>query len=202
MKHFIHISVAATALALLANFSSQDSTINGGIKPNVNFYGTVTDTSDFTFKAENITLEGLYKQIPVYQIPPKTAAATYDPSVNITRLDLSEIEKITIETSQIPQRFSNRDYLLIVVHSKDAANTQNTYLIESEKKLRCDQINPAGPIEKEIKFKAVISITIHGYRQADPIPEKKPVKNNENEPSKKERLISYVQDLFGSKKAS
>lgn len=202
MKTLAPFSVALSALLILANFSSQDSTVNGGAKPAINFNGKVTDTSDYSFNAENITFEGLYKQIPVYQIPPKNSPATYDPSVNITRLDLSEIKEITIDSSQIAQRLSNRDYLVITVYSKDEHATKNQYLIEAEKKLRCDQINPAGPIEKEIKYKAVLKIVINGYKQADPLPEKKPIQTAHTNPSKKERLISYVQDFFSMKKSS
>lgn len=201
MKHTISFLICGVAALFLVGFSSQDSTVNGGVKPAVNFYGEVTDTSDFSFNAENITFDGLYKQIPVYQIPPKDAPANYDPAVNITRLDLSEILTMTVDHAQSVKRYGNRDYLFMHVISKDNEKTKNTYLIEADKKLRCDQKNNAGPIEKEIKFKALLSVTFGGYKQPVVEPEKKPVKAAHSKASKKERLIAYVQDLFGAKKS-
>ncbi len=210
MNRTKRITLAGCSLVLLANFSSQDSTTAGGSKPRVNIYGSVTDTSEKTFKAENITLERMYKQIPVYQLVPKNATEQYDPTVNITRLDLSEIRKITFDPNQHPQKYNNRDYHVMTVYSRDTNATTNDYLIESDKKLICDEVNNAGPIEKEIKFKAVKEIMIEGYKAADDLeksPLEKTTKPNPYEdanqkPTKMQRLSLYVKNMFGFNKTT
>ncbi len=225
MNHSLRITIASCSFLLLANFSAQDTTTSGGLKPAVNFYGTVTDTSDKTFKALNITLERMYKQIPAYQIAPKNATESYDPAINITRLDLSEISKIVFPENQKPQKYNNREYLVVKVYSRDNNKTENEYLAEADKKLICDEANDAGPIEKEIKFKAVREIVIEGYKQSDALDSddqkklgkrkasetpdqatslktQKPethVKAAQASGSKRRRLLGYLKDMFGFK---
>lgn len=233
MKTSVRLSYATFALFLLPHFSSQDSTVSGGAKPAVNFYGTVTDLRE-SFKAENITIDRLYKAIPAYQQPPveekfatkskdscvsskpeekketaektetKSAATRpYEPADNITRLDLSEISKITLNQHQEPRRFGSRDYIVIDVYSNDKEKTKNSYMIEADKRLFFDQINPAGPIEKEIKIRAIASIEIDGYKQQptlDTIKEKKDqksVKAAQACSSKTKRVLSYVKNALG-----
>lgn len=204
MKSYLHLSLASLAFILLANFSSQDSTVNGGVKPAVNFYGTVTDFRE-TFTAENITIDRLYKAIPVYQQAPVESTVAYDPADNITRLDLSEIERITVAPGQKEQRFGNRNYVVIEVYSKDHQQSKNTYIVDADKRLFFDQKNPAGPIEKEIKLRSVVEIVIQGYKQQEPdpilnknqtAPAAQPIKTASGKPSKTKRLFSYVKNAF------
>ena len=218
MKPYSHLSLAVVAFILLCQFSAQDSTVSGGAKPTINFYGSVTDLRE-TFKAQNITIDKLYKAIPAYQQPPlnNTKPSTtpsknqpidrsYDPSDNITRLDLSEISKITISPNQKTQKFGNREYIVIEVISKDTEKSKNAYIIEADKRLFFDQINSAGPIEKEIKLRSIVEITIDGYKQQEPDPittQKKtsnPVQAAQASPSKAKRLFSYVKNAFSIKR--
>ncbi len=203
MKKNIHLALASASFLLLANFS-QDSS-NGNNKPVVNFYGTITDGSDKSFKAENITLERLYKQVPVYQVAPSSVAPeTYDPSVNITLLDLAEIDKVTVDVNQKSQKYRNRDYITICVYSKmpsDSSESQikNEYIIESNKKLTCEEVNPAGPIKKEIMMSAVKTIQLEGYKQnnSDQDSKNKPKKTaSSTYNSKRKGFLLYVQNLF------
>lgn len=231
MKIYVRLSYAAAAFILLPHFSSQDSTVSGGAKPAVNFHGKVTDLRE-NFKAENITIDRLYKAIPTYQQPPlkekavsptaKETASTelstlestektelkpaaprpYDPTDNVTRLDLAEISKIAMSPDQTPQRFGSRDYIVIDVYSNDTGKTKNSYMIEADKKLFFDQVNPAGPIEKEIKLRSVVSIEIDGYKQQPALSkdkekkETKPVQSAQAL-SKTKRLFSYVKNALG-----
>ena len=209
MNKRLHVTLIVCSLFLCANFSSQDSTTSGGVKPTVNFYGPITDTSNKTFNAINITLERIYKQIPVYQEPPTGSAESYDPTVNITRLDLSEIKKIEFPENQKVQKYRNRDYLIMHVYSNDTKQTQNSYIIEADKKLICDEQNDAGPIEKEIKFRAVKTIIINGFKQSEDLDTKRKAnisKTAENTGKttlskkaelKKTRLLSYFKNIFG-----
>lgn len=209
MNRVTRVGLASCSFILLANFSSQDST-SGGTKPNVNVYGSVTDTSEKSFEAENITLERMYKQIPVYQLVPKNATEKYDPTANITRLDLSEIHQITFDPNQHPQKYNNREYVVMTVFSKDAQKTKNDYLVEADKKLICDEVNSAGPIEKEIKFKAVKEIIIDGIKANDELkksPLEKTSKPNPYEdanqkPTKMQRVSLYVKNMFGFKRTA
>ena len=247
MKPYARLSLAAVAFILLCQFSAQDSTVSGGAKPAVNFYGIVTDLRE-TFKAQNITIDRLYKAIPAYQQPPlnnakssdsssknqssetnknknlstdeddknknetqknqPTIDRSYDPSDNITRLDLSEISKITISPNQKNQKFGNREYIVIEVISKDTEKSKNAYMIEADKRLFFDQINSAGPIEKEIKLRSIVEITIDGYKQQEPDPlttqkkVTKPVQAAQAGPSKAKRLFSYVKNAFSLKRNS
>lgn len=202
MKPYARLSLATVALFLLPHFSSQDSKSGG--KPNVNFYGTVTDLRE-TFKAQNITIDRLYKAVPAYQQPPLDATIAYDPSDNITRLDLSEIAQILISPNQKKQKFGNREYIVMEVISNGTEKTKNSYIIEADKRIFFDQINSAGPIEKEIKLSSIVEITIEGYKQQDPevtSPQKKtenPVQTAQGKPSKAKRLFSYVKNAFGVK---
>jgi len=221
MKLYVRLFLSLSALVILPHFSSQNSKTGG--KPDVNFYGKVTDSRE-TFKAENITIEREIRGIPVYQQPPAeekelkkdeastpaqkttdhdkktTSQATFDPHDNVTRLDLSEIYKITVSPHQMPRRIGNRDYITLNVYSKDADHTQNTYMIEADKKLFFDQVNAAGPIEKEIKMKAVDSIELEGYKQNSPVlPEKKESTSVDTSSSKTKRLVSYVKNALGIK---
>ena len=207
MKPYARLSLAVVAFILLCQFSAQDSTVSGGAKPAVNFYGSVTDLRE-TFKAQNITLDRLYKAIPTYQQAPTDATIAYDPSDNITRLDLSEISKITISPNQKTQKFGNREYIVIEVISKDTEKSKNAYMIEADKRLFFDQINSAGPIEKEIKLRSIVEIAIDGYKQQEvdhaTLEKKstKPVQAAQASPSKAKRLFSYVKNAFTIKRNS
>ncbi len=207
MKPYARLSLAGLAFFTLSQFSSQDSTLSGGVKPVVNFYGTVTDLRE-TFKAQNITIDRLYKTIPTYQQPPLDATVAYDPSDNITRLDLSEISKITISPNQKTQKFGNREYIVMEVTSKNSEESKNMYMIEADKRLFFDQINSAGPIEKEIKLRSIVEIALDGYKQQEVAPvatEKKPaqpVQAAQAGNSKAKRLFSYVKNAFSLKRNS
>ena len=61
-------------------------------------------------------------------------------------------------------KFNNRDYLEIEVISNDSRRTKNTYIIDRIKRLQCDEINEAGPIQKELSFLAVKSLLIENAR--------------------------------------
>ena len=196
MKKLSPLTIPVLAIALLANFSSQDDSLNGGVKPAINFQGTVTDISAKKFNALNITVDRLYKQIPVYQVAPASATPTYDPSINLARLDLSEISSIKVIQNQMTQKYSSRDYLTIEVTSNDPKKTKNNYLIEADKKIICDEENAAGPIEKEIKIKALEEIVITGYEAAEHLQEvkaKKPEIDKTPE-SNRNRMVSFFKN--------
>ena len=157
---------ALGAIFLCAQFGSQDSSIAGHKKPKINFYGTLTDTSGNTFNVENITLSGLYKQVPFYAKPQEPKA---DPAINITRLDLHEIEKVEVPHPDKLLTFNNRQYIEVIVTSADPAHTKNHYIIEKSKRIICDQVNRAGAIEKDLSYQALDNFVIEGHKAPQPV---------------------------------
>lgn len=159
---------ALGAFFLCANFSSQDTSITGREKPKINFYGTLTDTSGNTFEVENITISGLYKQIPLYAKPndPKV-----DPTINITRIDINEISQVEIPHPNTFLTYNNRQYVEIIITSADATKTTQHYITEKTKRIICDQVNAAGTIEKDLSYQAIDKIIIKGHKTPQPTTE-------------------------------
>lgn len=160
-------------IIIFAQFSSQS--VDGGEKPKVNFKGTVIDKNDpeHPYDVENITISGLYKQIPVYKKPPRK---NMNPNTNETRIDLDEIREIRVPyQGEMPNlsTYQNRQYIEIEVISNDSKQTKNSYIIETNRKLWCDSINEAGPEEKRISFETLDRVIIKGYEDRCPKNNKK-----------------------------
>jgi len=164
------------AFLICANFSSQDSTIAGGEKPPINFYGKLTDSTGETYQVENITISNMYRQVPVYKEP--TDKGT-DPSINITRLDFIEIYSISVPHPNQVLSFNNRQYVKLEITSRDANHTKQEYIIEKSKRIICDEINTAGAIEKDLAFQAVDTLVFEGHKATE---EKKATKEKKEEP--------------------
>ncbi len=151
---------------LLAQFSSQQSS-TGHEKPNVNFFGELKDQSGNTYNVENITISGLYKQVPFYKVPPRP---TMNPDTNTTRIDLEEIYQISVPyKGDVPKTYTlnKREYIEIEVTYNDSVKTKSSYIIEKRRKLYCDQLSDAGIIQKELSFEAVDYLIIKGHREHD-----------------------------------
>lgn len=166
-KKSLHGALCFMLLFFLAQFSSQRSTV-GQEKPKVNFFGTLIDQSSNKYEVENITISGLYKQIPFYKLPPTGKAI--NPETNITRFDLDEIYQITVHyKGNAPQlyTFKNRNYIEIEIALNDTKKTKSTYIIETNKKVYCDQATDVGLIEKELSFEAIDKLIINGHKERD-----------------------------------
>lgn len=161
-KHFYSLFIVGVIL-LCANFSSQDSTIAGGEKPPINFYGKLTDSTGQTYDVENITISNMYRQVPVYKEPNDK---NIDPSINITRLDFAEIYSITVPHQNEVLTFNNRQYITLEVTSSDSQKTKQTYIIERSKRVICDEVNTAGAIEKDLAFQAVDTLVFAGHKES------------------------------------
>ena len=166
MNCFSRVVVASLAFVVLAQFSSDTSTTGGKEKHSINFYGTLIDSQGATYDVDNISISGLYKQIPVYQKPENH---NVNPDINKSRIDLAEVYAIKMPgTEPIITKFNKREYVDIIIISNDASKTEYRYIIELSRKIYCDQLNDAGPIEKEISFQALNKLTIKGYKHRDP----------------------------------
>lgn len=186
--------IAIAACILCINWSSQE-TIAGKVKPHINFYGKLNTHQGKTYTIENITIDHLLKQVPLYEVPSKqttppesesakttdgeqhagTRLASNPTSGIITKIDLSETSEIRVprpETTYYFQRkkgFRTLDFVEIEIISADKEKTKHTYLIETDRKVYCDEVNPAGPIEKEVPIQSIQSLGIEGYHFRDTI---------------------------------
>jgi hypothetical protein len=156
--------IAIAGFLLFCNFGSQDESISGRVKPTINFYGTVTDTCEETYQVENITISGMYKQVPFYAKPKNKEI---DPSINITRIDFAEIAELTVPFPDQILTFNNRQYIEVRIVSKDSQKTTSSYIIELTKRIICDQVNTAGPIEKDLSFRALRTIVFEGHKSPE-----------------------------------
>lgn len=163
MKKVAAITLGIASVVLLSNFSAQDSVSGGREKPAINFHGVLTDTQGNSTPVENITISGSYKQIPVYQKPDNV---DINPGINTTRIDLAEIEAIELDgdPKDAVSTFNKREYINIVVVSKDSKKTRKKYIIEKAKRVYCDEVNGAGPIERDLSFLAINKLAITGMK--------------------------------------
>jgi hypothetical protein len=172
MKHVARIGLAGICFVLTANFSSQESTM-AREKPKVNFYGTFTDRQAISYDIENITINGMYRHIQLYEKP---ADAIIKPQDDVAKIDLIDIETIKLPNlepmiKKYPEN-NGPEYIEIIVTKNDGKKTEHTYLIELSRKLWFDK-KDGSDTDKEVSFKALGSITIKGCEQQT---EKKPEK--------------------------
>jgi len=157
--------LAIGVFIVCAHFGSQDESIEGREKPHINFYGTLTDTTGQQYNVENLTISGMYKQIPVYQKPDNK---TINPSINTTRIDFTEVSSIQVPRPNTFLTYNNRQYIEIIITSRDMKGTKDSYIIERSKRVICDQVNTAGPIEKDLSFQAVDNVVFKGHKVQEP----------------------------------
>ena len=173
----------------LSHMGSQDtSSIDGRPTPSVNFIGQLKDTAGNTINVEFITINHLIKQIDVYAIPTNQ---NQDPRINKTKIDLSETSKIVVPDQTTFLTFQNRNYIAIEITSgkKQAIEDTNKqsltnkdkvrnytiiptqsvqkYIIEADKRIYCSAINEAGPLEKDLSFQAIVSLSITQFKLPD-----------------------------------
>jgi hypothetical protein len=208
MKRSIKQNLALNTLGILLlcnwgnNDEKTDALVGGGKKPEVNFYGTVIDNTGTTVNANDITISGMYRQIPVYLEPKDLTQKDYNPADNIARLDLAEISKISIENPEKLYTFLNRTYIEIHVLSNDNKTT-NKYIIETSKKVLFDEVNESGPIEREVALTALQEVNVKGYNK-DIKPAVNEVKSNAKdtpksntpEPESKSLLLSQYHHII------
>lgn len=177
MKSNRILVVLPVIVLVCLNMSSPDISVAGGDKPAINFKGTVQDTDGNTYEAENITISGVFKQIPMYKKPNKV---TTKPTANITRMDLSEVSMIMVPDKK-EESFDGRNYIELEITYKDQKRTKERFIIEAHKRIWCDQVNQAGPIEKDLAFTAIESVTIDGYKMAELAQDKQKKKDQAKE---------------------
>lgn len=148
---------AVLLIFLCVNWAQQEST-DSKEKPQINFKGTLTDSSGQSFAVENITISGLYKNIPLYAVP---ADETINPESNTTLIDFNDIEEFRAAPRETQKfTFNNRPYNKVMVVLKN--KTENTYLVEATRKIFCDIPINRGSIEKRLSFEALKALVLSG----------------------------------------
>jgi hypothetical protein len=171
------VLIAGSSLCLLVNWTTQDTTITGNKKQPVNFYGTLETQEGNKYDIENISIGMLYKQIPLYEAAKEweeNHALKTDPRRGIiSRIDLAETAEIQVPHPYVIWNYQKKgsrksEYIEIVVISNDKQKTKCSYLIDLRRKIFCDKINKAGPIELEVPFQSLKRLIIKGYRHKEP----------------------------------
>jgi hypothetical protein len=180
---------------LLANHGIQGTSFGSStkdLKQPVNFSGKITTHQGQQYVVDNISINNLYKKIPMYAKPSAHAEATMNQTtkhmeIKLTEnpptdfvkatIDLDELKEIqvpkpdTIWYYQQKENSQKIEYLEIIVTTK--SNTKNFYLLERKTPIYCDEIDAAGPQEKTIPLAALKTLTIEGYTYRDTSKEKK-----------------------------
>ncbi len=181
MKRFIMLTSAMVFLiVVLSNWTAQDTTISGGRKQRVNFYGILETQEGNTYNVENISIGMKYKQIHFFEAPkepPKDLILTKDPRKGfISKIDLAEVLELQVPRPNLKLTLkkgnTKKEYVEVVITFKDKEKTKRTYLIEPRTKIECDETSQAGPIEMEsLSFAALKRLTIKGYIYREPQPD-------------------------------
>lgn len=160
MNYTKHYMLSAVMILLVnAGFQSTEKKE----APGINFFGEIiTDNEKDT--AENITIGGLYENIPLYGIP---AASETSPTTNVTHVRLDDVKTIHHKRGKESiKEFQKRDYVEIEVEFKNGK--KQNYLIERGRKLYYEIpfSDPKIPaLEKELAFEALDTARIEGHRQ-------------------------------------
>lgn len=166
----------------MINGTSFGSNTTKDLKQPVNFSGKLTTHQGQEYTVDNISINSLYKQIPMYdkptlQIEPTVNSNTKqkemklqaDPADDITKIDLSEVSKIEVPSPETTWYFEKKgrrlEFIEVVVITK--SDTKRSYLLDPKTPIYCDEIDAAGPQEKTVRLAAVKTLTIEGYTYRD-----------------------------------
>jgi hypothetical protein len=162
------------------------------IKQPVNFSGKVTTHQGQEYVVDNISINGMYKKIPMYAKPTTHAEPILNPTTKHLEIklndnpttdfakgaeNLEDIKEIDVPTPdtvwyyQAKEHQQKIEYIEVIVITK--SNTKSSYLLERKTPVYCDGIDAAGPQEKIIPLVALKTLTIEGYTYRDTSKNKK-----------------------------
>jgi hypothetical protein len=158
------------------------SNIDGDLKQDVNFSGRLITKQGQEYIVNNISIQGKYKQIVMYDKPLKHAdpilnsetkqleiKLDVNPSTDLSesKIDLSEVSEVTVPSPdtiwfyQKKERQQKLEFIEVDVTTK--SNTKRAYLLERKTRISCDEIDTAGPQEKVVPLAALDKLIIEGY---------------------------------------
>jgi hypothetical protein len=158
------------------------SNIDGDIKQDVNFSGKLITQQGQEYNVNNISIQGRYKQIAMYDKPVKHAEAVLNsetkqleikldsnPSTDLSesKIDLSEISEVSVPSPNTIWYYQKKDRQqrveFIEVEVTTKSSTKRSYLLERKTRISCDEIDAAGPQEKRVPLAALDKLIIEGY---------------------------------------
>lgn len=169
---------------MIFSYGTAESNVGPSKKHSINFYGTLEVHQGQIFEVENISIQDRYRQIPMYDCPGEnylekavTNKETGKMEINlkenpnelaVTKIDLEETEEICIDHEPIyvfqqPQHRPTYFYRATIISKSN--KTKHYSLIPEHTKLQCDEIDSAGPREKDVPLSAVKSLKIKGFSQ-------------------------------------
>ena len=207
MKHLFQSSnhilpITACVVMLCWNGSMVDTNAKDK-RPDVNFYGVLTDHKG-TYNVEDILINNLYEKVDFYQLPDltrkspekvsvdqvKSSLKETDPKTNKIPLDLQVISQISVVHPDNPVEheieINNRKYTQVEVTTIN--NTKHIYLLESSRKIHCLEIDK-GPskdqkeiyIPHDLEVVSLKTLVINGHKLGQDSKERKyeDTKNND-----------------------
>lgn len=197
MKKYSGYIIGTAALFILANYSSDNTTVDGKQKNKINVdgvlqtYQTDEQGNNKEYTVDNIAIGRVFEGIPVYAMPSQTDLVMKENKIRFkkdinpvkkyakTNIDLvtsggkQETKEIRIDNPnkvyvyKKNQYSTPAEYVEIIVKSNDPAGTEEKYIIDIRQKLTCDELNEAGPKEMEVPIQAIKKLTITGYAHRD-----------------------------------
>lgn len=182
---FLFVTLIGT---LCINWRAPETTLEGNFKQTVNFYGKLTTYQAKEYRVDNISFNRKYKQIPMYDKPlkhpkpilnaktnQKEITLNVNPKNNFitSKIDLNEVSEIHVPKPNITWVYQKEgkqrrlEYIEITVISKNKKKTKNSYLVDRKTKVRCNEVNSAGPVEKIVPIPAINRLIIEGYSLRD-----------------------------------
>lgn len=191
MKNYKLIGLFIGSMAgifFLVNWTGSETSVSGNHKQTVNFDGILSTHHGKEYPVDNISIEGKTKEIPTYDTPAsKENPALYQPQLNPetkrmevnldvnpatdfvkAQMDLAEISEIQVLNPDVTWVYQKekkgRKVEFIEVTFITRSNTKSSNLVERNKYVNCDGIDPAGPQEKKVPLPAIKRLVIKGFK--------------------------------------
>jgi len=160
---FYGLSAVVLMAAVVLNFSKQSDKDDKGEQP-INFYGTLTKTDGHMYQVDNISLAGLYEDIPLYAVP---SSPDRDPQLDTTRVSLHDISSISqLDGKTEVYTYKNKDYIKIMVAWSQRKRDNTPFLIERNRVIFCNERIAAHP-KKEVFFEVLAMLVVEGFSLKD-----------------------------------
>lgn len=174
------VTLLVMSSLFLINGGGSESNVNDNKKQNVNFSGKVVTYQGQEYTVDNISIDGKYKKIPMFDLPVgheevklnaenKQKEITIDPAIDLieSEVNLSESSEFRVPTPDIiwvqHKKGRQRQEFLEIDIISNVSNTKRSYLLERKTRIYCDELDLAGPLEKRIPLSAVKQLVIEGY---------------------------------------
>jgi len=181
MKKTILSLMSIMTIFIMMGSGKQASDGLGDKLHRINFYGRIITVGNQNkeIKINNISIDNLYKQIPV-RLAPDSLTPNINPTTHIfkksperilplVKIDPSEIKSVTVKRSEgnpviwkwMDKDKVKREYIELIVTSND--NSKSNYLIHANKRLFYNEVSPAGPKETKLNFAGLMTLKIDGF---------------------------------------